>query len=99
MDLSQWDYVDPDFKSAVAVESDALAPPPFMDLMPEPPLENSEDLVPENGDEELPEDVYDELEEHVRTCYHCYQADSELADLCPVCGDAYLPPSLRQPHS
>ncbi|HXH49335.1 MAG TPA: hypothetical protein VNM47_08320 [Terriglobia bacterium] len=88
LDLSQWDYVDPDFKNAV--ESNALEPPPMMDSMPVESLESSEDL--------LPEDVYDEEEEHVRTCYHCYQADSEQAELCPVCGDSYLPPSLRQPH-
>ena len=97
LDLSQWDYVDPDFKSAI--ESSALAPPVFTDPMPEPALESSEDSVQEDVDEELPEDVYDELEEPVRTCYHCYQAESEQAELCPVCGDSYLPPPLRQPHS
>ena len=89
LDLSQWDYVDPEFKDAL--ESDELQPPPLMDSMPEEAVESSDDL--------LPEDVYDEEEEHVRTCYHCYQADSEQAELCPVCGDSYLPPALRQPHS
>ena len=89
LDLSQWDYVDPEFKDAL--ESDELQPPPLMDSVPEEAVESSDDL--------LPEDVYDEEEEHVRTCYHCYQADSEQAELCPVCGDSYLPPALRQPHS
>ena len=59
-----------------------------MDSMPEEAVESSDDL--------LPEDVYDEEEEHVRTCYHCYQADSEQSELCPVCGDSYLPPALRE---
>ena len=89
LDLSQWDYVDPEFKDAL--ESDELQPPPLMDSMPEEAVESSDDL--------LPEDVYDEEEEHVRTCYHCYQADSEQTELCPVCGVSYLPPALRQPHS
>ena len=88
LDLSQWDYVDPDFKAAV--ESDTLPPPEFENSVPEQALESPENMVPE--------DVYDEEEEHVRTCYHCYQADSGLAELCPVCGDSYLPPALRQPH-
>ena len=88
LDLSQWDYVDPDFKEAF--ESDSLPPPEFEDLTPEQELKGSEDPIPE--------DAYDEEEEHVRTCYHCYQAESEQAELCPVCGDSYLPPSLRQPH-
>ena len=88
LDLSQWDYVDPDFKDAV--ESDSLPPPEFENSMSEQALESSEDPIPE--------DVYEEEEEHVRTCYHCYQAESEQAELCPVCGDTYLPPQLRQPH-
>jgi hypothetical protein len=88
LDLSQWDYVDPDFRDAV--EFNALEPPPIMDPMPEDALECSEDL--------LPDDVLDEREEPVRTCYHCYQAESEQAELCPVCGDSYLPAVLRQPH-
>ena len=89
LDLSQWDYVDPDFKDAF--ESNALEPPPKMGSTPEEAPESSEDPIPE--------DVYDEEEEHVRTCYHCYQADSELAELCPVCGDSYLPRSQRTPHT
>jgi len=88
LDLSQWDYVDPDFQDAV--ESNALETAPILDSMPEEALESSESL--------LPEETCDEAEERVRTCYHCYQADSELAELCPVCGDSYLPPSLRQPY-
>ena len=88
LDLSQWGYVDPDFKAAV--ESDMLPPPEFENSMPELALQGSEDPIPE--------DAYDEEEEHVRTCYHCYQADSELAEPCPVCGDSYLPPHLREPH-
>lgn len=96
LDPGQWDYVAPDFKDAV--ESSALAPPAFTDPMPDLPRESSEDHVPEDFDEELAEDLDEEPEEHVRTCFHCYQADSELGELCPVCGDSYLPPSLRQPH-
>jgi hypothetical protein len=88
LDLSQWDYVDPDFKDAI--KSNALEPPPLMDSMPEEAKGGSEDL--------LPEDVYDDEEEPVRTCYHCYQAESEQAELCPVCGDSYLSPHLRSPH-
>jgi hypothetical protein len=96
LDLSQWHYVDPDFKAAV--ESDELPPPEFDDPLPEQAMESSEDWNPEDLDEELPADVYDEEEEPVRTCYHCYQAESEQAELCPVCGDSYLPPHLRIPH-
>jgi hypothetical protein len=96
LDLSQRENVDPDFRNAV--ETAELPPPDFENSVPEQGAEGSEDWNPEGLDEELPEDVYDEEEEHVRTCYHCYQADSELAELCPVCGDSYLPPALRQPH-
>jgi hypothetical protein len=93
LDLSQWDYVSPDLQNAAA----ALAPPTpgFVDSMAEQaredPLEDPEGPFEEETDEE-------ETEEHVRTCYHCYQRDSGLAELCPVCGDSYLPPALRQPH-
>ena len=83
LDLSQWDYVDPDFQNAV--ESNALETAPIVVPVPEEALDSSESLAQEE-------------EEPVRTCYHCYQADSEPAELCPVCGDSYLPPSLRQPH-
>jgi hypothetical protein len=96
LDLSQWDYVDPDFKNAV--ESNNPAPPAFTERLPERALKSSKDLNPEDLDEEIPEDAYDEIEEQVRTCYHCYQADSEQAERCPVCGDSYLPPALREPH-
>ena len=96
LDLSQWDYVDPDFKEAI--EADELPPPELMGPAPEQAVESLEDWKPGDPDEELPEDVYDEEEEQVRTCYHCYQADSEQAERCPVCGDSYLPPALRQPH-
>jgi len=91
LDLSQWDYVDPAFRDAV--EHNALEDAPLADSIPEESLESSESL--------LPEEAWDEDEEEaepVRTCYHCYQADSEPAELCPVCGDSYLPPALRQPH-
>lgn len=89
LDLSQWDYVDPAFRQAV--ESNALDSAPLADSMPGEALESSEAL--------LPEEAYDEEEEEpVRTCYHCYLADSEAAELCPVCGDSYLPAALRQPH-
>lgn len=84
-DPSEWDYVAPELQNA---EPFAPAPPdlvdPIADLEPET-------AVPEEGEEETEE-------EHVRTCYHCYQADSGLAEPCPVCGDSYLPPSLRKPH-
>jgi hypothetical protein len=96
LDLSQWDYIDPDFKNAF--ESDEFPPPEFENPLPVQAMESSENWKPEDMDEELPADVFDEEEEHVRTCYHCYQADSELAEVCPVCGDSYLPPALRQPH-
>ena len=96
LDLSQWDYVDPNFKDAL--EADELPPPELMGPASEQALETSKNWNPEDLDEELPEDIYDEEEERVRTCYHCYQADSELAEVCPVCGDSYLPPALRQPH-
>lgn len=96
LDLSQWDYVDPDFKHAI--EADDLPPPEFEHPLPVQAMQSSEARKLDGPDEELPEDVYDEEEELVRTCYHCYQADSELAELCPVCGDSYLPPALRQPH-
>lgn len=96
LDLSQWDCVDPEFKGAM--EAGALPPPELMEPLPERALESAENWNPGDLDEELPEDVYDEEEEPVRTCYHCYQADSEMAELCPVCGDTYLPPALRQPH-
>lgn len=96
LDLSQWDYVAPDFKDEV--EADALPPADFEDPVPEHSMESSEGWMPEGPGEGIPEDVFDEEEEPVRTCYHCYQAESELAELCPVCGDAYLPPALREPH-
>lgn len=96
LDLSQWDYVDPAFQEAV--ESGTLETPAAFDSLPEQPLESSGDPIPEDFDQEIADLMDDETEEHVRTCYHCYQADSELAELCPVCGDSYLPPHLRQPH-
>ena len=96
LDLSQWDYVDPDFREAV--EADDLPPPEFENSLPAQPVESLREWNPEDLDGELPADVFDEEEEHVRTCYHCYQAESEQAELCPVCGDAYLPPALRQPY-
>jgi hypothetical protein len=87
LDLSQWDYVAPDLRDEG--ESLEVATPEFVDSSSEQPLESSEG---EEADEEWEE------EEHVRTCYHCYQSDSGLGELCPVCGDSYLPPPLRQPH-
>lgn len=69
-----------------------------MDLMPEQALNSSADLGPQDLDDEVLEDAYDEMEEPAQTCYHCFQAESEQAELCPVCGDSYLPPALRQPH-
>jgi hypothetical protein len=88
LDLSQWDYVAPDLRDEV--ESLEATTPDFAGSSSEQPLESPEELVAEEADEEA--------EEHVRTCYHCYQSDSGLGELCPVCGDSYLPPSLRKPH-
>jgi hypothetical protein len=88
IDLSQWDYVAPDLQNAA--ESIAPSTPGFSDSMPEQALESLEGPIPEDSGEEA--------KEHVRTCYHCYQADSGLAEICPVCGDSYLPPALRKPH-
>jgi hypothetical protein len=88
IDLSQWDYVAPDSQNAA--ESIAPSTSGFVDPPPEQALENLEGPIPEESDEEG--------EEQVRTCYHCYQADSGLAEICPVCGDSYLPPALRKPH-
>jgi hypothetical protein len=88
IDLSQWDYVAPDSQNAD--ESIAPSTPGFSDSMPEQALESPEGPIPEESGEEA--------EERVRTCYHCYQADSGLAEICPVCGDSYLPPALRKPH-
>jgi hypothetical protein len=88
LDLSQWDYVAPELQDAAeSLESATMG---FVDSTPEQPLENPEEPIPEEIDEEP--------EEHVRTCYHCYQTDSGLGELCPVCGDSYLPPPLRKPH-
>jgi hypothetical protein len=73
-----------------AAESFAPATPGFVDSIPEQGLKSAEGLILEETDKEA--------EEHVRSCYHCYQIDSGLAELCPVCGDSYLPPPLRKPH-
>jgi hypothetical protein len=92
LDLSQWDYVAPELQNAA--EPVAPATPAFFDLIPdEQAAESPEDSIPDEAAEEAEEE-----EEHVRTCYHCYQEASGLAELCPVCGDSYLPPSLRKPH-
>ena len=91
LDMSQWDFVDPAFQDAV--ESGALDAAPIEDLIPEQAQENPEALPPE----ETWDEEYEE-EEPVRTCYHCFMADSEAVELCPVCGDSYVPPALRQPH-
>lgn len=88
LDLSQWDYVAPEMQNS----AESFSPEPgFVDSTPDQPTESPEDAIPEEIQEE-------ETEERVRTCYHCYQADSGLAELCPVCGDSYLPPPLRKPH-
>ena len=88
LDLSQWDYVAPDLQNAA--EGLSLETPSSDDSMPEEALESLEHSSLEETGEET--------EEPVQTCYHCYQADSGLAELCPVCGDSYLPPPLRKPH-
>src|SRR5574340_240171 len=78
LDLGQWDYVAPGFRDAV--ESFTPATTATADPAPDQAPENFED-IPEVDDEELPADVDDESEEPVETCYHCYQADSELAEI------------------
>lgn len=84
-DPSQWDYVAPDLENLVG--SVPRTTQEIADVMPvealEPPNSEETDEVPD---------------EHVRTCYHCYQIDSGLAEPCPVCGDSYLPPAMRKPH-
>jgi hypothetical protein len=90
-DPSQWDYVAPDLQNPA--ESLGSATEGFVDPIPEQEPADLEDPIAEEIDEEEEPE-----EERVRTCYHCYQADSGLAELCPVCGDSYLPPSLRKPH-
>lgn len=88
LDLSQWDYVAPDLRNPA--ESISPATRDFVEVMPVQALKSPEGPVPEETDEEP--------EEHVRTCYHCYQIDSGLGEQCPVCGDSYLPPSMRKPY-
>jgi hypothetical protein len=88
LDLSQWDYVAPDLQNPVELIEPAT--PDSVDETQIQALESPEGPISEETDEET--------EEHVRTCYHCYQTDSGLAELCPVCGDSYLPPPLRKPH-
>lgn len=91
-DPSQWDYVAPNLEDAS--ESGAQPEPGFFDSMPEETLQEPEEHVLGETDEEADE----EPEDRARTCYHCYQAESGLAEICPVCGDSYLPPAMRKPH-
>jgi hypothetical protein len=94
LDLSQWDYVAPQLQDAT--EPVASATPTFFDsVLDEQAAESSGDSIHDEAAEETEEH---EEHEHVRTCYHCYQEVSGLAELCPVCGDAYLPPPLRKAH-
>lgn len=88
LDLSQWDYVAPD--SQTLAGSIAATPRNSGDVM----------LVrePTSPQGPIPEEADEEPDEHVRTCYHCYQIDSGLAEHCPVCGDSYLPPLMRKPY-
>jgi hypothetical protein len=90
LDLSQWDYFAPELQNAP--KSARVVTQNFVDSMLEQAVESAEDPLPEESEEE------DESEERVRTCYHCYQADSGLAERCPVCGDSYLPPFFRKAH-
>ena len=87
-DPSQWDYVAPELLNPA--ESASPGTQASVDEMPAQVLTSPEGEIPEETDEEP--------EEHVRTCYHCYQIDSGLAEFCPVCGDSYLPPSMHKPH-
>ena len=88
LDPSPWDYVAPEMENPTG----PIAPPTpdVVEVTPAPGENASPALIADETDEE-PDD-------HVRTCYHCYQIDSGLAERCPVCGDSYLPPSLREPH-
>lgn len=111
-DLSQWDYVAPELREAQqTLEVNATAMP-FPDGGPElePEDMDREELASGEGEdvsedemdwagEEVEGEMEEGEEEHVQTCYHCYQAASGLAERCPVCGDSYLPPELRKPHS
>ncbi len=90
LDLSQWDYVAPELQNPA--EPVAPTTPDFVDVMPVRALKSPEDPIPEETD------TTEEPEEHVRTCYHCYQIDSGLAQSCPECGDSYMPPSMRKPY-
>ena len=101
LDLSQWDYVAPELRAA-----NESGPPEFQyPGGPIPPVTSDfPDVVPAQASEDREPAILEEPaegeaeEEHVRTCYHCYQIDSGLAEPCPVCGDSYLPPSMRKPH-
>ena len=88
LDPSQWDYVAPELQNPTGPI--APATPDFADATPAQVVEGPQAAISHEIDEE-PED-------RVQTCYHCYQIDCGLAERCPVCGDSYLPPSMREPH-
>jgi hypothetical protein len=92
IDPSQWDYVAPELRNPT--QSIAPQPTPILpDLTAVQPLESLEDLISDETN------ATEEPDEHVRTCYHCYQIGSGLGERCPVCGDSYLPAAMRKPYS
>ncbi len=89
-DPSQWDYVAPELRNP----GENIPPrmQEFDDGVLLKALESSEGATPGEAD------AGEEPDDHVRTCYHCYQIASGLGERCPVCGDSYLPPAMRKPY-
>jgi hypothetical protein len=93
-DPSQWDYVAPGARQPAPFFQTAAPTTPIMPGMNrlQPVGLDLEDILfEETGSME-------KEASQERTCYHCYQVDSGLAERCPVCGDSYLPAALRKPH-
>ena len=88
LDPSQWDYVGPELQNPTAPISPAT--PDFVDVTPAQVEKALQAPISQETDKEA--------DDRVQTCYHCYQIDSGLAERCPVCGDSYLPPSMREPY-
>lgn len=92
-DPTQWDYVAQG--GGKPGQSFQAQPPlvtgPDADALQPSPIDAGEFQFEET-------DYLEEEQNQVRTCYHCYQIASGLAERCPVCGDSYLPAALRQPH-
>ncbi len=84
LESSQWQHVTPETPRS---GDKVLLTIPTKPEAPLPELAEEEDL------DELEDD---ETEEPIRTCYHCYQILSGLGERCPVCGDSFLPWSLRK---